>query len=176
MEGDCMANTSANETTTNSHVGYALGYTNSEHERLIRQASREDFQVSSLSVPATILIILKRIGAAMSDCLPPSRAFVLGFLLCPCLHGLAGTVSPSSAIVQENATQQFTASTPSTWTTTCGTISSTGLLRAPLYPSTSCTITANAMDGSGTVTARATVVSPIIMTQGSAKTPQGRTQ
>ena len=132
--------------------------------------------MSSLSVRAKIRLILNRIGAAMSDCFPPSRAFVLGFLLCTCLHGLARTVSPSSAIVQENATQQFTASTPSTWTTTCGTISSTGLLRAPLYPSTSCTITANAMDGSGTVTARATLVSPIVMTPGSAKTPQGRTQ
>src|SRR3984893_16376754 len=35
-----MATTSANGTTTNSRSDYALGYTNSEHERLIRQATR----------------------------------------------------------------------------------------------------------------------------------------
>src|SRR6266568_1316216 len=35
-----MAITSAKETTTNSDSDYALGYTNSEHERLIRQAAR----------------------------------------------------------------------------------------------------------------------------------------
>src|ERR1700730_9679676 len=35
-----MATTSANGTTTNSRSDYALGYTNSEHERLIRQAAR----------------------------------------------------------------------------------------------------------------------------------------
>jgi 2-polyprenyl-3-methyl-5-hydroxy-6-metoxy-1,4-benzoquinol methylase len=35
-----MATTSANVTTINSSGDYALGYTNSEHERLIRQAAR----------------------------------------------------------------------------------------------------------------------------------------
>ena len=35
-----METISANETTTNSHSDYALGYTNHEHERLIRQAAR----------------------------------------------------------------------------------------------------------------------------------------
>ena len=35
-----MTTTSANVTTTNSGGDYALGYTNSEHERLIRQAAR----------------------------------------------------------------------------------------------------------------------------------------
>ena len=35
-----MATTSANVTTTGSNRDYALGYTNSEHNRLIRQASR----------------------------------------------------------------------------------------------------------------------------------------
>ncbi len=35
-----MATTSANVTTPSSNDGYALGYTNSEHERLIRQAVR----------------------------------------------------------------------------------------------------------------------------------------
>jgi ubiquinone/menaquinone biosynthesis C-methylase UbiE len=35
-----MATTTASATTTNSNGDYALGYTNSEHERLIRQANR----------------------------------------------------------------------------------------------------------------------------------------
>src|SRR6266436_9804181 len=35
-----MATTSANVTITNSNGDYALGYTNSEHNRLIRQATR----------------------------------------------------------------------------------------------------------------------------------------
>ena len=35
-----MATTTANVTTVNSNGEYALGYTNSEHERLIRQAMR----------------------------------------------------------------------------------------------------------------------------------------
>src|SRR5580692_6141880 len=35
-----MATILANPTTSNSNGGYALGYTNSEHERLIRQAAR----------------------------------------------------------------------------------------------------------------------------------------
>jgi 2-polyprenyl-3-methyl-5-hydroxy-6-metoxy-1,4-benzoquinol methylase len=35
-----MATTAANATTTNSNGNYALGYTNSEHDRLIRQAKR----------------------------------------------------------------------------------------------------------------------------------------
>jgi ubiquinone/menaquinone biosynthesis C-methylase UbiE len=35
-----MSTTTANVTTTNSNGDYALGYTNSEHERLIRQANR----------------------------------------------------------------------------------------------------------------------------------------
>src|SRR6266849_10788067 len=35
-----MATTSVNVPTTNSNGDYALGYTNSEHNRLIRQASR----------------------------------------------------------------------------------------------------------------------------------------
>ena len=52
------------------------------------------------------------------------------------------SISPTSATVSEGATQQFTASAAATWQTTCGTISSTGLFKAPLYPSTTCTVTA----------------------------------
>ena len=72
---------------------------------------------------------------------------------------MAVTVSPSPVTVKENATQQFSASTPSTWTTNCGSISSTGLFRAPLYPKV-CTITATAKNGGGTTTASVNVVSP----------------
>src|SRR5690242_14019964 len=92
------------------------------------------------------------------------------------LPALAVTISPTSATLKENATQQFTASTPSTWTKTCGSVSSTGLFKAPLYPSTTCKVTATATNGSGSATATVTVVSPIVMTPVSAKTPQGKTQ
>ena len=88
---------------------------------------------------------------------------------------MAVTVSPSSVTVKENATQQFSASTPSTWTTNCGSISSTGLFRAPLYPKV-CAITATAKNGGGTATASVNVVSPITMNPVSAVTPQGQTQ
>ena len=92
------------------------------------------------------------------------------------LPGFATTINPTSATIQEHSTKQFTASTPSKWTTTCGTISSSGLLTAPLYPATSCHITAVAISGSGSATALVNIVSPIVMTPASAKTPQGKTQ
>jgi len=88
---------------------------------------------------------------------------------------MAVTVSPSSVTVKENATQQFTASTSSTWTTNCGSISSTGLFKAPLYPKV-CTITATGKDGSGTATASVNVISTITMNPVSVVTPQGQTQ
>ncbi len=86
------------------------------------------------------------------------------------------TISPTSATVTENATRQFTASKAATWTKTCGSVSSAGLFKAPLYPSTSCKVTATATDGSGSASASVTVVSAIVMTPVSAKTPQGQTQ
>ena len=92
------------------------------------------------------------------------------------VYGRAVTISPASATLQENATQQFTASAPSSWSTNCGTISSTGLYKAPLYPSTTCTVTATATNNSGSATANVTLVSPIVMTPVSAKTPIGKTQ
>ena len=84
------------------------------------------------------------------------------------------TISPASATVTEGGTQQFTASAAATWQTTCGTISSAGLFKAPLYPSTTCMVTATA--SSGSATASLNVVSPIVMTPPSAATPQGKTQ
>jgi len=86
------------------------------------------------------------------------------------------TLTPMSVIVTEGATQQFTASTASTWTTTCGSVSSAGLFKAPLYPSTTCKVTATAANGSGSASASVTVVSPIVITPASAKTQQGQTQ
>jgi hypothetical protein len=75
------------------------------------------------------------------------------------------TVSPTQVSVAENATQQFTANEPATFTASCGTINAgTGLFTAPLTPG-SCTITATAADGTArTATATATVTSPITIT------------
>jgi len=105
------------------------------------------------------------------------RAFpALSCLVLSAFPALAVTITPASATLNENATQQFTASAPSTWTTTCGSVSSAGLFKAPLYPTTTCKVTATATDGSGSASASVTVVSPIVMTPVSAKTPQGQTQ
>ena len=105
-----------------------------------------------------------------------SRALFFLFLILSCLPALAVTVSPTSVVLQENATQQFTASVASTWTTTCGKITSAGLYTAPLYPSTTCTVTATGSNGSGTATARLAIVSPIVLTPPSATTVLGNTQ
>ena len=106
----------------------------------------------------------------------PRVRFVVSCLVFFPLPALAVTIAPTSATVTENGTKQFTASTPSTWTTTCGSVSSTGLFKAPLYPSTTCKITAKATNGSGSVAAAVTVISAIVITPPSAKTPQGKTQ
>lgn len=86
------------------------------------------------------------------------------------------SITPTTATVTEGAKKQFTASASANWTTRCGSISSSGLYKAPLYPNTACAVTATAMDGSGSATAEITVVSPIVMTPVSATTPQGSTQ
>src|SRR5437588_11972687 len=107
--------------------------------------------------------------------LPPVRIAIVSFLSLLSIPVFAVTISPTAVTLKEHTTQQFTASTPSQWSTKCGWISSTGGLTAPLYPTTTCTVTATANDGSGSATARVTVVSPIIMTPVSAKTGQGNT-
>jgi hypothetical protein len=101
--------------------------------------------------------------------------FALACVAAFTLPSFATTVSPSSATVREHGTQQFTSSTPSTWTTNCGSISSTGLFSAPLYPKL-CTVTARATNGSGSATASVNVTSPITITPNAATTPQGGTQ
>ena len=83
------------------------------------------------------------------------------------------SVSPTTAALLENATQQFTASASATWTASCGTISSGGLYKAGLYEG-SCTVTATA--GSQQATATVAVTSPIVMTPRTVLTPQGQTQ
>lgn len=104
-----------------------------------------------------------------------SRDLLASILFLTCLPCYAVTVTPATVTILENSTQQFTASVSSTWTTNCGSISPTGLFRAPLYPKL-CTITATATNGSGSATSSVNVVSPIIMTPVSATTPQGQTQ
>ncbi len=106
-----------------------------------------------------------------------ARAFLCGFL--PIIFSqmslAAVTVSPSNQTIKENATLQLKASVPSTWSTTCGSVSSTGLFHAGLYPAT-CTVTAKATSGGTTGSTTVIVVSPVIMTPVSASTPKGKTQ
>ncbi len=85
------------------------------------------------------------------------------------------SISPTSATVNENATQQFTASAAATWTASCGTITSGGLFTANLYTNP-CTVTATATSGGATASAVVTTVSPIVMTPVTANTQQNQTQ
>lgn len=85
-------------------------------------------------------------------------------------------ITPTTATITEGATQQFTASAPAIWTAKCGSISSTGLYKAPLYASANCSVTATATSGGSSATAPLTIVSPIVMTPVSASTPLGQTQ
>ena len=69
-----------------------------------------------------------------------------GLLLCALSFvgsssAFAVTISPTAVTLYEGGTKQFTASVPSTWKTTCGYISSTGLYKAGVYEGT-CTVTA----------------------------------
>lgn len=66
------------------------------------------------------------------------------------------TVSPATVGVTVNSTQQFASNFPSTWTASCGSITSSGLYTAPSTNGT-CTITATAVNGGSTATATATV-------------------
>ncbi len=91
----------------------------------------------------------------------------------PATSGFA--ISPTSATVSEDGTQQFTASAAATWTASCGSITSGGLFTANLYASP-CTVTATATSGGATASAVVTTVSPIVMTPVTAITPQNQTQ
>jgi hypothetical protein len=69
------------------------------------------------------------------------------------------TVTPATANTVEGQTQQFTANTAVSWSTSCGTIDSTGLFTAPNVVE-SCTITATQSGTSATGTAIDNVTSP----------------
>jgi PQQ-like domain len=96
-------------------------------------------------------------------------------VFCSQVSAAAVTVSPSNQTIKENATLQLKASVASTWTVSCGSISSAGLYHAGLYPAT-CTITAKAKSGGLTGSTKVTVVSPVTMSPVSANTQQGKTQ
>jgi PQQ-like domain len=66
------------------------------------------------------------------------------------------TVTPSNAAVHALGTQQFTANKSVTWSTSCGTISGSGLFTAPTTTGT-CNITATLAGGSTTASASAVV-------------------
>src|SRR5207248_6888658 len=88
----------------------------------------------------------------------------------------AVTVSPSTATVNEGATQQFTATASSsvTWTATGGTIDSTGLYTAG---NTAGTFSVTATDTSGNQGhATVTVQSPVVISPSSASVQTGATQ
>ena len=82
-------------------------------------------------------------------------------------------VTPAAPTVTEGAKLQFTATGATSWAASCGSITA-GLFKAPLYPTSSCKVTASGSGGSAT--ANVTVVSPIVMTPASASTSQGKTQ
>jgi hypothetical protein len=85
------------------------------------------------------------------------------------------SVSPTTARLLEHATQQFTASAPSTWKASCGSINAFGLYKAGIYEG-NCTVTATAKSGGQQATAAVTTTSPIVMRPVHAKTAQGAKQ
>ena len=88
----------------------------------------------------------------------------------------AYTTSPQNPTVAEGATQNFTASLPSLWSATCGSIDTNGVFTAPLAQS-SCSVTGTANDGSNrTASANVTISSPLTVTPASPTTPVNMTQ
>ncbi|HEY3929686.1 MAG TPA: Ig-like domain-containing protein [Candidatus Koribacter sp.] len=85
------------------------------------------------------------------------------------------SISPTSPTVTEGGTQQFTASTASTWSATCGTITSGGLFTAP-YSQPSCSVKGTASNGSGSASTNVKISSPITITPSSATTTVNATQ
>jgi hypothetical protein len=72
---------------------------------------------------------------------------------------VAVAISPSSATMQINSNQQFTANVPVTWSISSGscTVSTTGLVRSP-GSNGSCSVLATAQNGGSTATASVSVV------------------
>ncbi|MGI8770003.1 MAG: hypothetical protein ACR2JE_01065 [Acidobacteriaceae bacterium] len=69
------------------------------------------------------------------------------------------SVSPTTVSLTVHATQQFTATAPATWATSCGSITSSGYFTAPSTTG-SCTITATSSSGAK-ATARATITGAV---------------
>jgi len=74
----------------------------------------------------------------------------------------AQTISPTSATVKLDATQQFTSSGATSWTASAGTISSSGLYTAPstMPSSSSVTVTATGPGGKASATVTLQVLNP----------------
>lgn len=90
--------------------------------------------------------------------------------------GTAYTISPTNPTLGEGSTQQFTASLASTWSATCGSISSSGMFTAPLAQP-ACKVTGKATDGTGrTASTNVAISSPISVTPTTATTPVNGTQ
>src|SRR5581483_4073656 len=68
------------------------------------------------------------------------------------------SISPQNPTLVEGSTQQFSASTASTWSASCGSINSSGLFTAPSSVTT-CTVKGTAKDGSGSASTTVNVVS-----------------
>jgi hypothetical protein len=85
-------------------------------------------------------------------------------------------IAPQSPMVSEGSTQAFTASVAVTWSSTCGTIDSSGNFTAPLTQQ-ACSVTATSTDGTGsTASTNVLISSPITITPLAAVTPVGTTQ
>jgi hypothetical protein len=86
------------------------------------------------------------------------------------------SIAPLNPTLAQGATQQFTASAASTWSASCGSISSSGLYTAP-NTQTSCTVTGTATDGSGhTASTTVTVSSGFTVSPTTASVSEGGTQ
>lgn len=78
------------------------------------------------------------------------------------LSGIGGTlltIAPLNSSVGAGGTVHFTSTLPATWTTTCGSIAGEGTFTAPAAQG-SCTVAANATDGSGQTASTTVTVTP----------------
>ena len=88
------------------------------------------------------------------------------------------TISPTSASVKLGQTKQFTSSGATVWTTTAGSISSSGLYTAPptMPASNSVTVTATGPGGSASATVTLAALQPQVISPTSATVTLGQTE